>query len=182
MNILKDLNMRSDFRQVVCDLINKHSYKRIVEIGVWRGELSKMIIEQCNPEYFMMVDPLLVEYNHFEGYSCTMGEKPKTQAQLNKISEHLEKYDADFKRMTSLEASQLVSEESVDFVFIDGLHTYDAVKEDIELWLPKIKPGGMLSGDDFKGGRYAKIVQMAIDDTIGLDHVSNKLKVWYYFK
>jgi len=182
MNILKELNMQSNFRQVVCDLISANSYKRIVEIGVWKGELSKMIIEQCNPEYFMMVDPLLVEYNHFEGYSCTMGEKPKTQRQLDNISKRLEKYDADFMRMTSVEASQLVPEESVDFVFIDGLHTYDAITEDIQLWLPKIKHGGMLAGDDFKGGKYAKVVQRAIDDTVGLRNVNNKLKVWYHFK
>lgn len=38
---------------------------------------------------------------------------------------------------------------SVDAVFIDGDHAYEAAKADIRAWLPKVKLGGMLCGDDF---------------------------------
>ena len=39
---------------------------------------------------------------------------------------------------------------SLDFVFIDAQHDYDSVKRDIELWRPKIKPGGLLCGHDYQ--------------------------------
>ena len=39
--------------------------------------------------------------------------------------------------------------ESLDFVFIDAGHMYEEVKEDISLWLPKVKPGGVISGHDY---------------------------------
>jgi Methyltransferase domain len=53
-------------------------------------------------------------------------------------------------RMDSLDASKLYRDESLDFVFIDASHDYLSVKKDIEHWTPKVKPGGIISGHDFK--------------------------------
>lgn len=50
--------------------------------------------------------------------------------------------------MPSIEASKLFEDESLDFVFIDGAHDYESVKQDLEHWYPKIKTGGWLGGDD----------------------------------
>ena len=47
---------------------------------------------------------------------------------------------------------------SLDFVFLDASHEYKDVKDDIEHWLPKVKIGGTLGGDDmnWKGvGRHS---------------------------
>jgi predicted O-methyltransferase YrrM len=48
----------------------------------------------------------------------------------------------------SWEMAEEVEDESLDFVFIDADHGYEAVKKDIEAWLPKVKPGGFVSGHD----------------------------------
>jgi predicted O-methyltransferase YrrM len=50
--------------------------------------------------------------------------------------------------MTSKQAAKAIKDESLDLVFIDGNHGYSAVKEDIELWYPKVRQGGILSGHD----------------------------------
>jgi predicted O-methyltransferase YrrM len=52
-------------------------------------------------------------------------------------------------KATSKTASKKFADESLDVVFIDLTHTYEAVKEDIALWLPKVKKGGYLAGDDY---------------------------------
>lgn len=52
-------------------------------------------------------------------------------------------------KMTSEQASKCFPDESLDFVFLDADHSYQAVKKDIELWLPKVKVGGVLAGHDF---------------------------------
>jgi hypothetical protein len=52
-------------------------------------------------------------------------------------------------RMTSVEAAKLYPDESLDFVLIDANHDYEPVLEDINAWLPKVKSGGILAGDDY---------------------------------
>jgi len=37
----------------------------------------------------------------------------------------------------------------LDFVYIDAKHAYEYVKRDIDLWLPKIKPDGIIAGHDY---------------------------------
>jgi len=52
-------------------------------------------------------------------------------------------------RMTSVDASKLYLDKSLDFVYIDASHDYQSVKQDILSWYPKIKSGGKLAGHDF---------------------------------
>lgn len=49
----------------------------------------------------------------------------------------------------SVAAAQLVENESVDVVWIDGDHNYAEVKADILSWFPKLKHGGWIGGDDW---------------------------------
>ena len=51
-------------------------------------------------------------------------------------------------KMSSKEGSLLFKDESLDFVFLDANHKYEYIKEDIELWYPKLKKGGIFSGHD----------------------------------
>lgn len=39
---------------------------------------------------------------------------------------------------------------SVDMVFIDGDHSYDGCKDDIMLWIPNLKPGGIMAVHDYQ--------------------------------
>ena len=49
----------------------------------------------------------------------------------------------------SIEASNDFDNESVDFIFLDGEHTYPYVLNEIKAWLPKIKVGGVICGHDY---------------------------------
>lgn len=52
-------------------------------------------------------------------------------------------------RMESHLAAEQFENNSCDVVYIDMTHTYEAVKKDIECWLPKVKVGGYISGHDY---------------------------------
>jgi hypothetical protein len=52
-------------------------------------------------------------------------------------------------KMTSEEASRGFEDESIDAVYIDACHQYGAVRCDNEIWLPKVRTGGIISGHDF---------------------------------
>ena len=38
---------------------------------------------------------------------------------------------------------------SLDVIYIDACHGFKCVQKDINMWRPKLKPGGLLSGHDF---------------------------------
>lgn len=143
----------SNFREEVVDIIKNNNYKIIVEVGVWKGELSRMIAS-LDIEQLYMVDPLSVVYNNFyysdTKYQCTMGEGLKTQEELDSIAESLREIPkSKLIRKASTDAAKDFEDKSVDLVFIDAIHLYQAVKDDIEAWLPKIKKGGIICGDDY---------------------------------
>jgi len=68
---------------------------------------------------------------------------------------------------SSVPAAKKISDNCLDFVYIDASHIYEDVKEDIEVWYPKVKPGGWLLFHDFdpldKGvGVYRAVMEFAI--------------------
>lgn len=62
-------------------------------------------------------------------------------------------------KMRSQEAAPILKDGSFDFIFIDGEHSYQTIKSDIENYLPKVKLGGLICGHDCEG----KIEQYDID-------------------
>lgn len=54
-------------------------------------------------------------------------------------------------RMPSVEAASLYDDNSIDFIMIDAAHDFESVVADIRAFLPKMKNGGVMTGDDVWG-------------------------------
>ncbi len=170
--------------QIVKSLIKKGNYKHLVEVGVYKGALSAQMLSVAGVQSLLLVDPWNAEFVDFlhEGkpYRCTMGDKvPPSQSKLDSIySDLVDTYIDNPKvkilRATSVEAARKVSAHSVDFVFIDAIHLYEDVKQDIELWTPKIREGGMIAGDDYLD-RFPG-VKRAVDE---LGYTATR-DIWYH--
>ena len=52
-------------------------------------------------------------------------------------------------RQTSEAAARLFPHGYFDFVYVDGNHTYQFVRRDLELYRPKLKNDAVLAGDDY---------------------------------
>jgi len=61
-------------------------------------------------------------------------------------------------KAASAEAAPHIPESSLDFVFIDAIHTYEAVKQDIALWASKVRPAGLIAGHDYRWPGVQKAV------------------------
>ena len=59
----------------------------------------------------------------------------------------------------SLTASTLFADHSLDWVHLDARHDRDHLTADIRAWLPKVRPGGWLSGDDYDEGKWPDVVR-----------------------
>ncbi len=119
-----------------------------VEVGVWKGKSAAyMLVEIINSGKnikFDLVDTWqgsLEHQNDPEIVNNTLYDEYR--ANLAPVRDHYTE-----RRMTSIEAAALYDDNSLDFVLIDASHEYLDVKADILAWLPKVKPGGTLAGDD----------------------------------
>jgi hypothetical protein len=69
-------------------------------------------------------------------------------------------------RMTSLEGAAKFADGEIDFLMLDGDHNYPAIKADIDAWLPKMKKGGVISGDDYLWPGVKKAADDAFGDKV----------------
>jgi glycosyltransferase involved in cell wall biosynthesis len=60
---------------------------------------------------------------------------------------------------TSKNAANQFANGSIDYIMLDAGHSYDALKDDLNVWYNKVKPGGIVSGDDY--GVFSGVTQAA---------------------
>jgi len=63
-------------------------------------------------------------------------------------------------RCCSVKAAAAFHDQSLDFIYIDALHTFDAVSRDLAAWWPKLRPGGLIAGHDYT---HSTAVRAAVD-------------------
>lgn len=129
----------------------------IVEVGSWAGQNAidmadnlktvpgRLPIIQC-------IDTWQGSYGDTTGVVAEVLNREDPDGVLsvfmNNIGDRWDKQIAAFK-MDSLEAAIKCDDEHAAAVFIDANHSYEAVRDDIEAWWPKVKAGGLLCGHDY---------------------------------
>lgn len=63
----------------------------------------------------------------------------------------------------SVAASRLFGDASIDWVHLDASHDYASMRADIQAWMPKVKLGGWLSGDDYDEIKWPEVVKAVGD-------------------
>jgi hypothetical protein len=117
-----------------------------VEIGVWRGHNALNILQNLDIKMLYLVDSYIAypEYNLMEINSHTnMDENEKEARELLKPYE--DRITWIIKR--AHDAKDDIPND-LDFVYIDGNHSAEFCKMDMEDYYPKVKSGGFFSGHD----------------------------------
>lgn len=84
-----------------------------------------------------------------------VNDKGRNQEEQNKAfltaQENVKEFGqrAVFMRQHSREAPKKFPDNHLDFVYVDAMHTYDDCLKDIIKWYPKVRPGGVVAGDDY---------------------------------
>ena len=75
-----------------------------------------------------------------------------------------------------------VPNNSLDFVYIDGGHTYEIVKSDIIKYFSKVKEDGMISGHDYKPVAAGLAVMKAVHEIFGTCNSQPPYWDWWVYK
>ena len=143
------------------NLVDKNNLT-LVEIGVARGGTAKYTINKLDKsiDKYFGIDPYKSKYDNSDMFSSFNQE----------FMDHCYLYVLDkitdprffLVRSESKNACNLFLDKSIDAIYIDGNHTYDAVIEDIKFWRQKVIDGGLIIGDDYLGFEG---VRKAVEDT-----------------
>ena len=123
-------------RKFLLEMMPKHSV--CAEIGVSQGRFSEEILETVQPKKLHLIDPWSGE-PHIDYYQEVL-EKFKAQIDSGQVEIHREKSQNAYDRFP---------DQYFDWIYVDGSHSYESVKKDLDLYYPKIKMYGFITGDDY---------------------------------
>jgi len=143
-------------------LFAKLGYKVGCEVGVQRGRNAIVMVDNIPDLKLYLVDP----YKDYDLGNRLYG--PKHHAKVRGMTHRrMQGKDVVFLEKFSEDAVREVPDDSLDFVYIDGMHTYDFAMLDLILWSRKIREGGIVSGHDYIKNRNVVQVMHAVDDYVG---------------
>ena len=136
------------------DFISRDSI--CVEVGVWRGYNAEEILKS-NPKKLYLVDPWVNQSQELEEkevivHSHVGAHQNEQEEWFNEVKQKFHKNSSvEIIRDYSVNAAKLFDNDFFDFIYIDGLHNYESVRDDINAWSKKIKPfDGVICLDDYE--------------------------------
>ena len=173
----------------LCGLFAELQFKVGAEIGVDRGRYSKWLLLKNRKLKLFCIDPYLVysEYieTHHKGVKAMNASHEHAKQRLGKLN-------CEIIVKTSMEALGDFEDNSLDFVFIDGNHSFEYVVDDIAGWSKKVRPGGIISGHDYwnswedeermylkKYTPFQKMKLVQVKDAVDAWTKTNQIKTWF---
>lgn len=128
-------------------LVPKHAV--CAEIGVFSGDFSKVIKSIVNPSKLYLVDL----FNGMASSGDKNGENNK-KISLDKSFINLTRLYSNDESVSlfkgkSADFFKSIPDHSLDFVYIDGDHSYEGVVKDLSMARTKVKKDGIISGHDY---------------------------------
>lgn len=148
-------------------LLNGRENLRILEIGSWMGAGSTQI--------FAEYAELLVCVDHWKGNENV--EHKKLLKECDPFFIFQENTKTFTEKIVAIKSNsmfigELISNNSFDFVFIDGDHRYSQTILDIRNCLPKLKDGGIICGHDCEF-RLGTIARIFTSEEMSCDHIDS---------
>ncbi len=133
------------------------------ELGVYKGQHAELMLSRHPDLFLYCVDmwELWLERKVTypgEAKSVTkldMEDHKKVKEVYEQAKERIKKFPNRFEfiKDDTISATKKIKDGSLDFVYVDGDHTYDGCYNDLKAWWPKLKEDGLMAGHDY--GRKA---------------------------
>ena len=162
-------------RDELAVLFNEFGYRSGAEIGVDRGLYSELLCQKNPGVKLYCIDPWKVyrKYRDFDSQRLLDKNYEETK-------QRLAPYNCEIIKKSSMGAIGDFKPESLDFVYLDGNHAYEYVLEDIRGWSKIVKPGGIVSGHDYKCFKY-KQIGFDVSSAVNLYVKENDIKTFFVY-
>ena len=155
---MRDNTSSEGLKQLISEL-GDTSKMRMIEIVSFIGESTIIFAEHFKE--VIAIDPFQPDYHK---------EDPTSKFNFDEVYDEYIRRTSPFPniktlRLTSDSAIDVLKDELFDFIYIDGIHTYEQVKIDIENYQPLVKSGGVIGGHDY--GPHWPTVNKAVDEKFG---------------
>lgn len=134
------------------------------EIGVYKGNLSKILLKEIPSLYLYMIDRWRaytdIEVLLNDGSMMSLRSQKVFDAAYLQTQIIHQKFPDRSKiiKCSSLKAAKKFKKGFLDFCFLDADHSYPALYREIKVWVPKIKTGGWICGHDYHRESVKKAV------------------------
>jgi len=180
--------IRRGRRKDLPKLLNELGFKIGVEIGVFRADYSMKLLHYIKDLKLYGVDP----WTPYRGYNIAPGRVLEAwDIALEKSKQH---ENFTLVRDYSENAVKRFGDDSLDFVYIDGNHSFENTVWDIAQWSRKVRQGGIVAGHDFddwsrsRHWREMNVVE-AVTSWTRASRIepwfvltNNKNRTWFYVK
>jgi len=170
--VMRDHNLINGLLDLITHIAWKGdtSEMHMIEIGSYLGDSTLVFAEHFRS--VISVDPFIEDYDPDDD---TCNYAPLSQVYDEFILRTKDNPKIHLIRTTSDEAVEMIRNAAIklgakhlnvfDFVYIDGMHTYDQVKKDIKNYLPFLREGGFIGGHDYADNKEQ--VVKAVNEVIG---------------
>ena len=141
-----------DHREELGNILEAEGMTVGLEVGVKQGEMSAAVLERWTKcENYYLMDP----WEHQDHYQNGANVAQNVQDRyFQETKQRLKKFESrgvelHYIRDYSTNGHQEIADNSLDFVYIDARHDYQAMQQDLALFWPKLKCGGIFAGHDF---------------------------------
>lgn len=174
------INHRAPYLSFIAWALNVQ-VKLIAEIGVNKGETSQLFRHLFPEATLFLIDPWELSSTYLHSATPISRKQKHYEKAYNLVQEQFkEDPNVTILKMSSLEALAHTPDQ-FDLVFIDANHEYTHVKQDILSWLPKVRPGGILSGHDYAPEiPMFSGVKQAVDEIFGNKIMLGKDRLWIH--
>ena len=180
--------LKKPFGDNILELINEYNPKNVLEVGVFCGVTARNICELLNKNHkdsfsYIGVDlfgnnkassddeiePLFLKNQKFSNpfktlfYNYIKKENLNSIGSVNKL---LKKFGDKIELIQgdTREILENLSLENIEFVFLDGGHSYETVMNDLNILEQKLKKNAIILCDDYDGKTKIDSVTSAIND------------------
>jgi cephalosporin hydroxylase len=139
---LKPIQIRSEIIELL-ELVRKRRPKTVMEIGTANGGTLFL----CS--HVVAGDATLISLDLPGGYGAYPQWKEVLFKSLGRIEQSMHLLRADSHNPATLESvKSILNGRKLDFLFIDGDHHYEGVKQDFEMYAPLVAADGILALHD----------------------------------